>query len=81
MSNEWARFWKSFDGLFKSIDRMFGQIDKADIHNGAYRQPGAPLKHRRHQIISSGGHISINGDFKSLTINGKLVRFNEEKKK
>lgn len=74
----------NIDGIFKRMDRLFDAVDRfftETIEPPPYKEPGAPLNRRKHRIASSGGHITINGDFKSITVNGKLLRFQEAKKK
>lgn len=57
---------KTLDGL---IEQMWNLMDK--IFNAAFRCTGA--KTRRHRIVSKDGHITITGQYKTLTVNGKKL--------
>lgn len=59
--------WQLFDQLMESM--------RVEMNEVFRRKP----RMKRHRIVTKDGHITITGEFKSLTVNGR--RFSEEELK
>jgi len=59
---EWDRFWDSFDKMMSALPAM---VDKA-VASGTRK------------VTISNGDIVLRGNFKSLRINGRLIRIPKE---
>mgnify|MGYP001596935227 CR=1 FL=1 len=53
--------------LGKVFDELFGSIVKD------FPKPETAAVTKKHRITTKDGHITIEGDFKSLTVNGKVI--------
>jgi len=61
MGKAWKKFWSGFE---KMMDALPGLIDEA-FEDGI---PGSTT------MVNKNGHVALHGSFKSLRINGKLIR-------
>ena len=61
MGKAWKKMWKGFDALMSSIPGVIDEAMEGGITGGT-------------TIVNKNGHVVLHGRFKSLRINGKLIK-------